>query len=129
MLTHQSLVGTLVKCSHEANFCQQIIDLLKQGQIINYWQYDKHNFRKVVKFVEICHLVYTLVLNWGKFRAHKLLFTAFGTIASRKFRHMLISQNVWETLKYTACTAKFCTILLLTPYILVVPAVHVDIAI
>ena len=37
---------------------------------------------------------YTLIPNGTKFGAHKRLFTALGTIASRKFGHWPISQKV-----------------------------------
>ena len=66
------------QCSHYTDFFQQIGNLWEQGQInfgnivnialenlTNLWKYD------------IC---YTLILDGTKFRAHKRLFRALGTI-------------------------------------------------
>ena len=63
------------------------------GKTNNFWQYDQHSFKKVAKFVKIRHLVYFNIRLITKFRAHKRLFRALGTMIFKKTGHLLISQN------------------------------------
>ena len=53
---HQSMTNIPNQCPYQADFFQQIKDLLEQGQ--RFWQYSKHSFRKLDKFLKIGHLVY-----------------------------------------------------------------------
>ena len=82
------------QCFYYADFCQRISDLLKQGQIIfgNMIHIALEKSTNLRKY-DICILQYWV---GTKFRAHKSLFTALGTIAVRKCWHSTINQKVRE---------------------------------